>query len=352
MTNMNISPSTPDTAVAPGERAPKVVMVLLNWNGLEDTLDCLRSISVMNYPNYDVIVIDNASDHDPTSKIAESFPSVEVIRMESNLGYAGGNNEGIKRGIALGGDYFWLLNNDAIVYEDTLSLLIDEILKDSNIGLVSPVIYNDDSDKSVQCVYGRIDWDRCEYGASLDLSEEVPNDNSVYLWGTALLISKPVVDTIGLLNEKYFAYAEDRQYCVRANEAGFSIAVVKNAAVVHKWAQATGGHGSPIKLYLAHRNNIFFWKEFLDRRRYLCFIIKNIRESLSRALRFEINGLIEQAEACDNALWNGLIGNGGGLNEIRPTPWIIKRIVTSHKYFWVTLLEGKFISWLRHKLPF
>jgi len=347
---MNPEPNNPDHSASHIPPRPKVAIIILNWNGLNDTLECLDSVFNLTYSNYVLIVVDNNSTQDPTSTLNESFPSVEIIRMDSNLGYAGGNNIGIKRGIELDCDYFWLLNNDAMVRDNTLSLLIDRMQEDQSLGLASPVIYNNDPGHTIQCVCGYVDWQHYDYGVILDLDAEVPKKYSTYLWGTALLIKKSVIDTIGILDEKYFAYAEDRQYCIRAQEAGFELEAVKNAAVLHKWAQASGGHDSPIKLYLAYRNNIFFWKEYLRKKQYLRFILKSAKESLSRAIRYEAKGLCEQAEACDNSLWNGLIGNGGGINAMKPLPSFYKKIVASHRYFWLNMLEGRFLYWLRTKL--
>lgn len=318
---------------------PEAIIIILNWNGLKDTLECLRSLEALSYPNFSVIVVDNASTEDPTEILTSEFPNVNVLRLSKNLGYAGGNNAGIKWGLEKAADFFWLLNNDTTVPADTLSILVKKANSDQRLGLLSPVIYNDDDSQSIQCIFGYVDWKNFEYGATWKPDQTIPEGASTYLWGTALLIRRDVIERVGLLDEKYFAYAEDRQYCIRAQSEGFEVDVAMDAGVIHKWARASGGHNSPIKIYLAYRNNIFFWKEYLSTKNYISFMVKNIRKLLEASMLLDKKGEHQQAGAYDDALWNGIVGNGGGTETKKRIPWPIRKLVFDHKYFWISFLD-------------
>ena len=107
--------------VAPREDLPSVAVIVLNWNGTDDTLECLSSLARLDYPRYEIIVVDNGSQPSPRdTDYAASFPMFTYIETGVNLGYAGGNNVGIRHALAAGHDYVFVLNNDTIVEPDVL----------------------------------------------------------------------------------------------------------------------------------------------------------------------------------------------------------------------------------------
>ena len=105
-------------------KPPRVVVIVLNWNNLADTLDCLASVTASTYPALDVTLVDNHSDQDPTPAVRSKFPAVDIAREPDNLGYAGGNNGGIRRAVQENADYVFLLNNDALIADDTIARLV------------------------------------------------------------------------------------------------------------------------------------------------------------------------------------------------------------------------------------
>lgn len=101
--------------------AASVAVIVLNWNGTDDTVECLRSLLQVDYPRYEIVVVDNGSRESPRARIADEFPSVTYLETAQNLGYAGGNNVGIRHALARGHDYVFVLNNDTVVEPEFLT---------------------------------------------------------------------------------------------------------------------------------------------------------------------------------------------------------------------------------------
>src|ERR1039457_4136566 len=138
---------------------PKVFIIVLNWNGLKDTLECLDSVFKLEYPNFEVIVVDNASTDNSVEVIREKFQQVILIENKENLGFTGGNNTGIRHALQLGTDYFWLLNNDTVLEPDTLSRIVVTADNDSTIGMISPVVHYHEDPLVIQNCGCYIDWE-------------------------------------------------------------------------------------------------------------------------------------------------------------------------------------------------
>src|SRR5262245_10260418 len=119
---------------------PSVAVVVLNYNGLEDTLNCLSSIANVTYPRMSVILVDNGSSVDPAEVVGRRFPEVHVICTRANHGYAGGNNRGIERALAIGADYILVLNNDTVVAPGIIGALLEAFAFNASFGIIGPVI--------------------------------------------------------------------------------------------------------------------------------------------------------------------------------------------------------------------
>lgn len=219
------------------EKEPKVCIVILNYYRLNDLIECINSLYKMNYSNYSVIVVDNSCNESYFEIIKNKFSKIDIIKNKKNLGYTGGNNLGIKRGIESGAEYIWLLNDDTVVDPACLRNIVDVAEKDTNIGLVSPVIYYYENSYKWQFSGSYIDW-KCfslRYPNNQKKVDEIYQiGNNVCLWGTALLIKKEVVNKIGYLKQEFFAYWEDTEYSLRSLKNGFKNVVCNNAKVYHK----------------------------------------------------------------------------------------------------------------------
>jgi GT2 family glycosyltransferase len=200
-------------------------VVILNWNGVGDTLDCLHSLGQLRYENLSIVVVDNGSAPSEADRIERSGLARTVLRRPGNLGYAAGCNVGIRHALDQNADYMWLLNNDTIIDRDCLDALVAVGEKDDRIGLLSPIVYEHASPHAIQFAGTVVDLpgERCPTLTSPDDPAVLGNEGRLALWGTALLVKRRVVEKIGILDERYFAYVEDMDFSVRAMAASVDI---------------------------------------------------------------------------------------------------------------------------------
>jgi hypothetical protein len=322
---------------------PKVSIIVVNWNRLGDTLDCLRSVFKLDYPNYDVIVVDNGSTDRSVPCIREHYPQVFVIENEKNLGFTGGNNQGMHYAWKRGADYFWLLNNDATTEPDTLKKLVKTGEEHAEIGLISPMIYYSGKSDEVQFSGIRLDLQGYSYR---EMSHHSFPDDEVremdnLLVGTALLIKRRVVEDIGYLDEHYFAYVEDFEYCMRAKRSGHESVVLPSARVYHKDAEWKVKKRKPTVVFLRSRNTYFFWMGILNgRRRKFDYALHYLADRISFFSELRKEGHFEAADACLDAVWAAMRGIGGPKDNNVKMPRVLKGILSYHPYFWVGVLRG------------
>ncbi len=223
----------------------KVAIVILNWNNFEDTKECLDSLKKIDYPNYEVIVVDNGSEDGSAEKIARAFPHIKLIRNRENLGFAEGNNVGIKEALKDGPSYILLLNNDTVVDGNMLSKLVGSFESDTSVGIAGPKIYYYGQTNIIWSAgvrYDRIFMRPLFIGyreKDSDRFSKLKNVDEVS--ACAMLIRKEVIEKIGYLDEKFFTTAEDSEYCIRAKMAGYRIFFIPEAKVWHKVSSSTGG---------------------------------------------------------------------------------------------------------------
>lgn len=230
---------------------PLVYIVVLTWNGKQDTAECLQSLQRLSYPNARVLLVDNASTDGTVEAVRSHFPNVEILVNETNLRFAGGNNVGIKRALANNADYVLLLNNDTIVEPNFLTHLVRAAEGDDSVGMTAPKIYYFHQSRLIWFAGGKIEWwkgwishigirevDRGQY----DSIREVD-----YLTGCCMLVKRKVIEQIGLLDECYFIYGEDADWCIRATRAGYKLLYVPSAVIWHKLSVSAGGHLSWFK---------------------------------------------------------------------------------------------------------
>jgi hypothetical protein len=244
--------------------APKVSIIVLNWNGRDDTLACLASLSRIAYPAYEIVVVDNGSSDDSVSAVRAAFPNAALIEAGENLGYVGGNNVGLEKARAAHADYALLLNNDTEVAPDFLSLLVSAAEADPRIGIVGPTIYYFAEPDRVWSAGGAIDWTRgCTWMVGLNEVDRgqfgaAPRPMD-FVTGCALLIKMEAVNRIGTLDPRFFAYYEETEWCVRASRAGYKILHVPTAKLWHK-ISLTAREVSPAVQYYMTRNRLLFMK--------------------------------------------------------------------------------------------
>ena len=224
---------------------PKVAVIVVNWNGREDLLECLESLKKIVYPAYCVIVVDNGSSDGSADAVTEKYPDVRLLRSPTNLRFAGGNNLGLKEVFQSDDDYCLLLNNDTIVEPDFLDHLVATAEADEQVGLLCPkILYNDRRDVIwfaggvLKPAWGYVR----HYGLRQKDGERYNQRREVsYLTGCCLLIKRRALNLVGYLDEGYYLYSEDADYCIRALKSGFKLVYEPRARIYHKVSQSTAG---------------------------------------------------------------------------------------------------------------
>ncbi len=255
--------------------ASHVTIILLNWNNKEDTLDCIRSLKLIDYVPYSIIVADNGSSDDSVESIRTSFPDITVLENGANLGFAAGNNAGIKLALQSNPEYVLLLNNDTVVDPEFLSRLVAVAESDPKIGITGPKIFYHSDPERIWFAGGIVDWRTGKTRHTGDGEIDAGKYNQVadvdFITGCALLIKSTVLREIGLLDDVMGFYYEDNDLCERARKAGYRIVYAPEAKVWHKIARSA----SKIKdfqLYYFTRNRLRFMRKHAGTLRLALFL--------------------------------------------------------------------------------
>lgn len=272
----------------------KVFVIILHYKGKKLTRQCLTSLTKVETENFElsIIVIDNNSP-EPIGDLAKEFKSIDFTKSKKNLGFVSGNNLGIKKALAGGADYVLLLNNDTTVAGDFLLQLIKVAEKDPLIGIVAPKIYFAPGHEYHQKRYqtsqqgkvfwyagGAIDWnnilashrgvDQVDQG-QFDRIEETD-----FASGCALLVKKEVLEKIGLLDQRYFLYLEDVEFCQRIKKNGFKVVYAPGARVWH-FNAASSQVGGNLHDYFITRNRLLFGLKYASWRAKLALAKESIK---------------------------------------------------------------------------
>lgn len=255
----------------------KVAVIVLNYKVKDLTMKCLLSVKSSDYPDLDIIVVDNGSE-DGIEEELRKQKGIIFIQTGSNLGYTGGNNIGIKHALENEAQYLFVLNPDTEVARDTISELV-KVAEKENAGIVGPKILFSDK-KTIWYAGGQFDMLNVLGGHrgvdEKDVGQYDKMEETDYITGAAILVKKEVFARIGLFENKYFLYYEDSDFCMRAKRAGFKILYVPQAAVYHVNAKSTG-LGSPLQDYYITRNRMLFASNFLPLRTKLALFREAVR---------------------------------------------------------------------------
>lgn len=249
--------STPDTSVA---------VILINWNGYDFTAACLDSLRKVDFPDFRIFLVDNASENQEGRKLKKAFSEIELIENSENLGFAGGNNSGIKRALVQGFSHVLLLNNDTIVEPDFLGQMMRKFGHNSRLGVIQPLIFFLHEHNQIWSAGGK--WNAF-LGRAITFGDRKSVDNFKAIdrsidWATGccMLITRDALLKTGFLNESYFAYFEDVEWSLRFRDQGFEIALAAGAKIYHEAGASSKkknaeGTLSP-KVFYFHVRNQFF----------------------------------------------------------------------------------------------
>ena len=243
---------------------PRVLIIIVNWNGRDDLIELLASIKNLNYPkdNYKIMVIDNGSSNGSQTAISQSFPDVYLLENKRNIGYVKAVNQGIAYGLNREVDYIWIFNNDVTVEEDSLMRLVEAGQQDKNIGVIAPVIYSYKNPEVIDNVGYKINFwigrlKKLKFGCDVfqNYNDEYAEVDSQL--GCSTLIKSTVFKMVGNFQAIYNLYFEETDFNIRARKKGFRVVVVKDAKVWHKTA-STMNKFILRRAYLLGRNLFLF----------------------------------------------------------------------------------------------
>ncbi|ADD08062.1 glycosyltransferase family 2 protein [Candidatus Aciduliprofundum boonei] len=313
-------------------RKPKVSIIILNWNGWRDTIECLESVYQLDYPNYDVVVVDNASTDDSIQKIKKYAkgglpvkskffnynPTIKpisvfeidengfnyfnlkeyerinpnkrmiVIKNHQNYGYAGGNNIGIEFALHyLNPEYIYILNNDVVVEKNNLKELVKVFSIDTKIGFVSPIqLYYDKpeivNNTGAEIIFSKAKSTHLNNGINISKvhisTKEIPS-----LSGAAMLVKKEVFKKVGVLNDFFFLYWEETEFIFRAKKFGYKAYMCGRTKIWHKVSVSTKKINLTV-LYFDNRNRIIVSKQYAKNKELFLLCLYLIYEIIKFAL--------------------------------------------------------------------
>jgi GT2 family glycosyltransferase len=234
---------------------PRVAVVVLNWNGWRHTIRCLELLNRLSYPAFDIVVVDNGSSDGSEGRIREAFPEVKILQTGANLGFAGGNNAGIRSALEGGAELVWILNNDTEIPSNCLSALAAVMDKSPRAGILGPCVI----DPSMRApeplnlfppgLRPPRPAEPSGYAPEVELLDCAP--------GCSMLIRREVLLELGGFDPSYFHFFEDTDLCWRAWSAGWLVGRTSAVTIVHRAGSATSG-ARPLILYYMLRNLLLF----------------------------------------------------------------------------------------------
>ncbi|MCR5644484.1 MAG: glycosyltransferase family 2 protein [Prevotella sp.] len=281
----------------------EVSIITINYNGLEDTCALIESIPICD--GMEMIVVDNASQNDEATIIAHRFPQVCVVRSDQNLGFAGGNNLGIK---VAHGQYLFFINNDTVFLGPDAEKLTDinglvaRLESDSKIGVVCP---------KIRFYWGNHPIQYAGYtplspimlrNRSIGFNEEDQGQYDVahitpYAHGAAMIVKREVVEKVGLMPECFFLYYEELDWSMMIRRAGYQIWYDPCCTVYHKESQSTG-QNSPLRTYYITRNRLLFAQRNIEiPKKYLSYCYLIVLVGTKDVLKYSLKGERELAGA-------------------------------------------------------
>lgn len=303
-----------DTSVESGnaeEHFPNVTAVVLNYNGFDDTVDCVRSLQNAIYPNLSLVLVDNASPDGSGSDLERTFPTIPLLHQASNTGYAGGNNAGIRFALTHGAEYVLVINNDVIVDPHFLEPMMSVAERLPSVGITTCLVYYQGTEKSVFSAAGKFSYLLCTginkgsyIGALRNTTKECLTN---FACGVIMLVSRKVFETVGFFDETYFMYFEDVEFSRRVLER-YNIAFTPFGIAYHR---SGGGRGirSYTELYLYYHTRNRIWTFRRDSRLYRTYVLSfTILNTLVKSIIVSTNIVWgrERVSRQLRALWGGL----------------------------------------------
>lgn len=260
--------------------ADKTVAVVLNWNGAAHTVRCVAALKRARPAPPAILVVDNGSHDGSVERIKAECPGVRLVESGSNLGYAGGNNVGIRAALESGARYVLLINNDVEVDPDCIARLEAALDADKRAGAAGPLLLSPGPERRIWAAGGELahreNVTRLRGFGQLCNGRYRADEDVDYLPGCAILVRREAFAKIGLLDESFFCYMEDVEFGRRLAAAGFKNRFVADAAAQHDASASTGGGYSPARKYMNAVNSVRFLKRHGTLRGWLGFAVFDV----------------------------------------------------------------------------
>jgi len=283
--------------------------------------DCLASVLAMDYPNFEVVMVDNGSIDESVAFVRQKFPSVRIVKNDKNLGYARGFNAGLEYAAQWGAEYFMIMNNDTVVDRSALAGLIETARAFPKAGFVTGKIYFYDRPDTFQSVgkkYDPINWNGDHIGwGEKDVGQYETSEERVFLDDVMTLVDRRLYAEVGGYDPQFFLQAEEFDWQVRAKQKGWKFYYTPKAKLWHRVSMSMGGAGSPIGRYFDVRSAMVVMARY---------------RNLSRFLRYYVYTLFQVTDS----LLRGLVQLDGDKIKTRLALWL---------GFWAGTL------WLIHRQP-
>ena len=266
-----------------------------------------------NYRNCEIVVVDNASGDATADTVRAAYPSVEVVSTGENLGYAGGNNVGMRRAMRRGAEAVFLINNDTWLDPNCVAILVEAMSANPGIGVMGPMVYTADQRNVISSAGGQIDWrnaDALNVGAGQLDEHQYPAREVDFVNGCGILVTARAISRVGLLDARYFMYWEETDWCLRLHQAGFGVWIEPAANMIHK-ASLQVEHLGPTTLYYVTRNRLRFFA-IHTRPAQKPFVLSRALHGIFRGIiQHQRAGRPDHARATEIAVWHALTGRWG-----------------------------------------
>lgn len=286
-------------------------VVVLNYNGYENTVICVQSLVKSRIPqgfSFKIVIVDNASKEEEGKKLKKDFPKAITILNSKNLGYSGGNNSGIEFSLSQGATHILVINNDTLVLRDSLYEMILG-MREGNFDVVCPKIYFEKGfeyhkDRYRKADLGRVFWFA---GAEMDWNNVIGSHRGVdqvdhgqfdteknmdFMTGACFLAKREVFEKAGMFNDDYFLYYEDADLSMRIKESGFRMGFISKSVIFHKNAGSVGGSGSSLQDYFITRNRLLFGMHYAPIRARIALFREGVK-LLATGRKWQKRGVLD-----------------------------------------------------------
>jgi len=274
----------------------KISIIIVHFFGIDYLINCLNSVFKSDYSNLEVIVVFNGNKDGSCEVVKQKFPQIISILNKKNLGFAKANNQAIK---ISSGELIFLLNDDTVIHLRLISVLSEKLINSDEIGIVGPKIYYADESSKIWFAGGVVDWKKQEsyhLGKNVDDKNWKDAEKEVdFITGCALMIKRGVIDKIGLLDEKFFAFYEDADWCLRAKKKGYEVVYIPFGGVWHHKSATAGKiffgkekrknilwlilayfYRDTTKEFRGYKNKIIFFNRYLSKKDKIIFLLKSV----------------------------------------------------------------------------